>query len=112
MMQETAVILRGVEPLLVGRLRSVVQRLQAGDEAAWSDFLETVKALSALLPILQPGANGGLLSTREMASQLGVTPKSLLRLKSKGRIRPALETAGHDGKGRRLIRWSGREEIR
>jgi len=65
----------------------------------------------SLLPNLRPEAGGTLLTTKDMASRLGVSAKTLLRHKSKGRIQPALEQGHHNGKGGKLIRWSGQERL-
>jgi len=61
-----------------------------------------VHALAAVLLQLAPGARGELLTTAEMAGRLGITSKTLLRRKSKDKLRPAL------AKGK-LIRWRGDE---
>ena len=100
----TLLALQKAEPLLVKRLGQLQERLQAGDEAAWSEFLEVVKVLAALLPNLRPEAGGAMLTTAEMAARLGVKPKTLLRHKAEGKIRPAV------GQGK-LLRWSGQERL-
>jgi hypothetical protein len=105
------VALQKAEPLLVKRLGQLQDRLQAGDEAAWTEFLEVVKVLSALLPNLRPEAGGPMLTTAEMASRLGVAAKTLLRHKRNGRIQPAVEQGGGKGKGGKLLRWSGQERL-
>jgi hypothetical protein len=58
-----------------------------------------------VLPQLAPGQHGELLTTAQMASRLGIAPKTLLKHKAAGSIRPALE------KGK-LVRWRGSEAIR
>ena len=88
--------------LLVQRLDALRGRIESGDEAAWDAFLETAAVFAALLPNIAPGAHGELLTTAQMAARLGVSPKTLLRRKAKGEIRPAL-TRGT--RGRAAVRW-------
>jgi hypothetical protein len=100
----TFVALGKAEPLLVKRLEQLKERLQGGDEGAWTEFLEVLKVLAAILPNLRPEAGGPMLTTQEMASRLGVASKTLLRHKAEGRIRPAVERG-------KLLRWSGQERL-
>ena len=86
---------------LVERLEVLEAKLQAG-EPLWEEYRSTVATLVAALGQVSPGSNGELLSTREMAARLGVTPKTLLKRKAKGSITPAVRAG-------RLIRWKGTE---
>lgn len=97
-------LLRKAEGLLADRLEQLEARLQAGEEAAWSEFLEVVGTLVALLPSLTPERGGAMLTTGEMAARLGVAPKTLLRHKARGRIHPAVERG-------KLLRWNGSERL-
>jgi hypothetical protein len=90
--------------LLTERLAQLEHRLQAGDESAWTAYTETVKALALVVPNLAPERRGELLTTGEMARRLGVTPKTLLKRKARGQIRPALQAG-------KLIRWKGSETM-
>ena len=45
---------------------------------------------------------GELLSTKDLADRLGVTPKTLLRRRAKGELKPALELGE---RGRAAFRW-------
>jgi predicted site-specific integrase-resolvase len=54
---------------------------------------------------MSPGAGGELLTTAQMAERLGIKPKTLLRHKSNGAVRPALQRG-------KLIRWKGDEVVR
>ncbi len=100
----TLVVLQRSERLLTERLMRLQERLQAGDEAVWAEFLDVLKALAVILPSLQPEAGGPLLTTAEMACRLGVKPKTLLRRKKNGEIRPAEERG-------KFLRWSGQERL-
>ncbi len=77
-------------------------RLAAGEEAAWPEFLEAAKVLALLLPALAPDQRGALLTTAEMADRLGISPKTLLKHKANGAIRPRVQRG-------KLIRWRGDE---
>ena len=91
--------------LLADRLRSLEARLESGDELAWPEYCETVRTLAAVLPNLTPERRGALLTTAEMAARLNVAPKTLLKHKAQGRVRPALQRG-------KLIRWQGNETLR
>lgn len=93
---------------LLDRLEDLERRLPGDDEATWIAYLETAKALAVILPTLTPGRNGELLSTREMAERIGISPKTLLRRKANGTIRPALVMGK---RGRAAIRWRGDELV-
>ena len=92
------VALLSASRLLRVRLEALEQRIRAGEEAAWPDYLATVEAAATLDALLTPGALGEMLSTREMAAKLGVSSKTVLRKKKAGGLKPAL-AAG------KLIRW-------
>ncbi len=100
----TQVALGKAERLLSQRLGQLEERLQAGDEGAWSEFLQVVSTLATLLPSLAPERGGPMLSTAQMAGRMGISPKTLLRHKKNGKIEPTLQ------KGR-LIRWNGSEGL-
>ena len=91
--------------LLSERLADLEARLRGGDEAAWEPYLATLNALVAVLPHLAPGARGELLTTAQMAARLGVAPKTLLKHKAAGAVKPALQRG-------KLIRWKGDEAAR
>ena len=88
--------------LLAERIAKLEPSVQAGDETAWEPYQEAVMALAAVLQQLPVERQGAFLTTREMAARLNISPKTLLRRKSHGEIRPALQ------KGK-LIRWKGNE---
>jgi hypothetical protein len=90
---------------VAARLSELEARVATGEESAWPAFLEAAKALALLLPAQAPERHGSLLTTAEMAARLGITPKTLLRHKTKGTLRPALQRG-------KLIRWRGDEAPR
>jgi hypothetical protein len=88
-MSPLSIPFRRAATLLGARLATLEERLESGDEGAWSLYLVTLEAALKLDQQLTPGAHGELLSTKQMAERLGVTPKSLIRRKSKGQAGPA-----------------------
>jgi hypothetical protein len=74
-------------------------QLDAGDEGAWSVYLEVARTLAAILPVLAPGQHR-LLTTADLAAQLGVSVETAL-----GILHPALEHG-------RLFRWRTAQGIR
>src|SRR5262245_32800062 len=58
-----------------------------------------------MLPCVEPGVRGELLTTGQMAERLGIAPKTLLKHKAAGVVRPALQRG-------KLIRWRGDEATR
>ncbi len=89
--------------LLTDRIDTLEKRVREGDESAWPDYQETLRTLAALLPHVGP-ERGAMLTTAEMAERLGVAPKTLLRHKAEGRIKPTIV----EGK---LLRWRGNEVL-
>jgi hypothetical protein len=87
---------------VAARLSELEARVGTGEESAWPQFLEAAKVLALLLPALAPERHGALLTTAEMAERLGVTPKTLLKHKAHGAIRPRVQRG-------KLIRWGGDE---
>ncbi len=104
MTPNTFVALGKAEPLLAKRLVQLQERVEKGEEGVWPEFLTVLNALAAILPALRPEAGGPMLTTQQMALRLGVAPKTLLRHKAEGKIRPAV------AKGK-LLRWSGQERL-
>ncbi len=102
--ESRAAVLERAAVRLQARAVALEQRLDAG-EAVWGSYGETVRALAAVLPQLDPGSAGELLTTQQMASRLNLSPKTLLRRKARGEVRPAL------AKGK-LLRWRGDEVLR
>jgi Helix-turn-helix domain len=92
--------------LLEARLAALEARIRDGDEGAWPDYLTTAAVLASVSAQAVPGSHGELLSTKEMAQRLGISPKTLLKRRNRGGVRPAL-TLGK--RGRAAIRWRGDE---
>jgi hypothetical protein len=104
----TSILARAAR-VLEGRLADLLDRLGEGDESAWGAFLATVNTYIAVLAQLTPGSRGELLTTRQMADRLNIAPKTLLKRKAKGQVRPALQLGE---RGRAAIRWRGNEVVR
>ena len=100
----TLVALQKSEPLLVKRLSQLTERLQAGEEAVWGEFLSVVQALVALSECTAPEKRGSMLTTAEMASRLNMSVKTLLRTKAQGKILPAIANG-------KQLKWSGQERL-
>lgn len=98
-MTAALLLTRGVQ-LVMTRVAELEERVRGGDETAWPAYL---RALQTLVALDRP-ERGAMLSTRDMAERLGVTPKSLLRRAARGEIVPALRAG-------KLIRWRGTEVV-
>src|SRR5437879_5931860 len=90
--------------VLAERLAQMEVRVQSGEGVDWSAYTETVRTLALLVPTLSPERCGELLTTAEMAARIGIKPKTLLRRKARGQIRPAMQAG-------KLIRWRGSETM-
>jgi hypothetical protein len=97
-------ILERTARLLLARCEGLTARAEAGDAPALAELLAIVGPLAALLPQLEPEARGALLTTRELATRLGVEPKTVLRRRARGELRPALASG-------RLIRWRASDAL-
>ena len=98
-------MLAGARQRLVDRLADLEARLDAGDAAAWDAYVVTLTALLGVLEQVAPGTRGELLTTAQMAERLGIAPKTLLKHKAAGAVKPALQRG-------KLIRWKGDEAAR
>jgi hypothetical protein len=97
-------ILARTARVLLARCEQLTAQAEAGDPDALAELLPLVGPLAALLPQLEPEARGALLTTRELADRLGVQPKTVLRRRAKGELRPALASG-------RLIRWRAADAL-
>ena len=88
--------------LLLARAGQLEELVCKGEEAAWVSYLATLDTLARVLAHVTPGRRGELLTTSQMAARLNLSPKSLLRRKARGEIRPAVQRG-------KLIRWRGDE---
>jgi hypothetical protein len=89
---------------LAGRVEALEARLGQGDDAAWPEYVEAVKVFILVLSNLTSDRQGAYLTTAQMAERLNLSPKTLLKHKASGRIRPAVQQG-------KLIRWKGTEQI-
>jgi excisionase family DNA binding protein len=85
------------ERRILARLEALAERLDAGDDGAWPDFLATISTLA----VLDPVERRPLATTKEMAERLNVTPKTVRRLGKAGRLEAV--RLGRRGPG--AIRW-------
>lgn len=86
---------------LANRLEALEAQLDAGEDA-WTPYLATINTLISVMDQAAPGSRGELITTRQMAERLGIAPKTLLRHKATGAVKPALQRG-------KLIRWRGDE---
>ena len=93
--------LDGVAGRLLGRLAGLEGQLAAGDRDVWSEYMDVARTLAAIWPLLAPGR---LLTTAELATQLGISAKTLRRRRALGLLQPALEHG-------RLVRWRADQGI-
>jgi hypothetical protein len=91
------------EVLLTERLKKLVPRLDAGDETAWVSYCSAATALAAITRETEPGAGGRLMTTKELAETLDVTPKTIFRRAKKD---GALQPVRRVGRGRRAVLWT------
>ncbi len=91
--------------LLVARAGELEERVRQGEETLWSEYRETLNTLTKVLDHAAPDRRGEFLTTKEMAQRLNISPKTLLKHKKKGEIRPVLQRG-------KLIRWRGDEAAR
>jgi hypothetical protein len=94
--------LKRAATLLLQRMEVLEDSLQADHDSVWPAYCDVVRSLTAALNHVLPGAQGELLTTREMAARLNLTPKTLLRHCARGRVRPAVKSG-------KLVRWRGDE---
>jgi excisionase family DNA binding protein len=88
---------------LVGRLDKLEECLAAGDEAAWASYCEVVAALAVVVTAqTAPGASGQLLTTRQLAERLQLSPRTVRRKVKAGELTPVRLGA----RGRGAVRWS------
>jgi len=97
-------ILERAARVLLTRVETLISPAETGDPAALADLIALVGPLSTLLPQLEPEARGALLTTQQLAERLGVKPKTVLRRRARGELRPALASG-------RLIRWRASDAL-
>ena len=91
---------------LLARLTVLEAQLDAGDSGVWPDYLEAARTLAVVWPLLVPAQHRHrLLTTAELAAQLGISAKTLRRRRALGLLQPALEHG-------RLVRWRADQGVR
>jgi len=91
-----ALALQRAESRLAARLEQL-EPVLTDDAGAWQEYRETAVALATLAT--SAAQRGDLLSTSELASRLGVSPRTVRRRKKSGDLTPALQL------GKRVLRW-------
>jgi len=97
------VALQHAKRALVDRAEELHSRLSA-DPSLWGEYCQILRTLAAIAPLAEPGARGELLTTAQLADRLGLAPKTLLRHKKDGRIKPLVQ------KGK-LLRWGAGQTL-
>lgn len=88
--------------LLDERLGVLEARLRAGEETVWGEYVQVVQALTAALGHAAPGTGGRLITTSELGTLLGLSPKAILKRRKAGTIGGAVQL-GQRGRG--ALRW-------
>jgi len=96
-MTALSVALARAARLIEARLIEIEAHLHEGD-AVWADYFATVKIALEIEARLTPGGHGELISTADLAKRLNLSPKTILRRKKAGTLRPAIAVG-------KLIRW-------
>jgi len=89
-------VLDRVASRLVTRLTVLEGQLDTADRDVWSEYTDVARTLAAIWPLLSPGQR--LLTTAQLAAQLGISAKTLRRRQALGLLQPALKHG-------RLFRW-------
>jgi excisionase family DNA binding protein len=94
-----ALALAEAERRLPARCLELGQRLDAGEDV-WREYSEAVTALNALVP----AERRPMLTTRELAEQLNLTPRTVRKHARAGKIQAQPMRLGRAGVG--AIRWA------
>jgi hypothetical protein len=87
--------------VLAERIRQLEARLLAGEDVA-AEYNDAVRTLAAVAPATAPGADGRLVRTRELAESLGISTRTVRRMRKRGELAPAATI----GQGPRpALRW-------
>jgi hypothetical protein len=93
------------EQRLVARLAQLETKIAAGDESAWCEYAQLAAALAVVAPLTIPGAERAL-STHELATAFGLTPRTARRHGLKGLLPVAPIRTGPGTRAK--LRWSAR----
>ena len=88
--------------MLETRLGLLERRLRDGDDSALSDYCLVAQTLAAVSAHAAPGAGGKLITTKELGTLLGLSPKAILKRRKAGAIGGAVQL-GQRGRG--ALRW-------
>jgi hypothetical protein len=95
----TTLALARAERRLLARLEELEARLDT-DVSAWPAYCEAAATLATIAR--QARESGALLTTGQLAEQLGVSSKTILRRRKAGEITPAMQLGE---RGRAALRW-------
>ncbi len=91
------------EARLLARLAELEGQLEGAD-APWLEYAQLLATLAAVAPATAPGSLGELITTRQLAERVGLTPKTVLRrMKQQG-----VEPIRFAKRGPGALRWSAR----
>ena len=92
---------------LVARLAELDTKIDDGtaSEATWSAYCETTAAIAKLIPLTAPGA-ARVMSTQELATAFGLTPRTARRKGLKGELPVSPIRLGPGGRAK--LRWGAR----
>ena len=85
------------EHRLLTRLQELGARLDAGEDHLWTEYLSIITTINVLVP----AERRPWVTTKEMATKLGVAPKTVRRLGTDGK----LEHVRFGARGTGAIRW-------
>jgi hypothetical protein len=94
-------------PTLIRAMARIIEKIEKlephlDSPESWQEYVGLVTILATIAPQLVPGADGELLTTREMAARMNVNAKTFLKKRKKGEITPA-KILGE--RGRAAFRW-------
>jgi DNA-binding transcriptional MerR regulator len=101
-MNRAALALERAVQLLAERLAQLEAQIRTGDDV-WPLYVTTAQTLGALLPAVRAATPEPLLTTRQLADRLGVTPRTIRKLKREGRLQPVQQLAK---RGPAANRWA------
>jgi hypothetical protein len=81
------------EAHFIERLEKLEPRLDDGDSACWTEYASLASALAAIAPQLSPSVIAPVLTQRELAERLDVSPRTIRRRVKRGELpaKPRLE---------------------
>jgi DNA-directed RNA polymerase specialized sigma24 family protein len=74
------------EQRLIARLEKLEPRLEEGDPACWQEYAAIASALAAISPQLEPHVIADVLTQRELAERLDVSPRTIRRRIKRGEL--------------------------